>query len=1523
MTMLPDIDEQAYDDYQQQQFGQSASSRIAGLGFDHSSGNLINGLGALIPSSDALTNPLGTGNAPPPTPPPVQEPTPPPPAEAPTPDQQPVEAPAPQPVAPSPLLQRPPPMQPNDAPAPLPAPDAPVTTPLRAPSSMQPGQDTGYAFPVQGFKGPVNQHWGDVNGGSDLFAPRGTPVVAMRGGRVIESGANPVGGNAVLIQGDDGNQYYYAHFDASPSVKVGQDVTAGTYLGPVGDTGDAKGTGTHLHLGIGPDIRLGADKYGGTGGDYDAVGLLRSTLEGKPPQGNQVSYEPMAAQTTAGMSGGGQLAGKIGDAGRAILSGAADSASWLGEQGQKALQAVLITEGGLNGARGDRGMSAGPLQFYEGGQLANFAKQAGLTLDQAKTYVEQHPNEAVQWAIGTATNPGYLGGAIAQGIAKGLTGADLATFAQRVGQVSVSPERAGQNFNALFAGGGQLVSDAADAVRNNVFAPVQAAAQSVGSMFTDAQTPTPRSASSMFAPTSTDQVAASASSMALPPAPAEPQASPVERLKSAFSDFVDSIGGTAGSVGGKLASSILAPDTSTPPPRSSMPLPSDALTNPTPYENTPATGPMAPPTRPTVFDRLGEAIGPFAETAILGTPEDRAARATQPSPPEFRPLPDDQIGPGEILSSAAGALFGQPFGQVQSQAQKQEAVTSAQQAFAEASPTTGLGPDITLPGQEQPTHLGGTLIQGLVDQVIQNPLVFAPGAALGEELTNFGGTIVQDFLPQLGSTAGRLTAAAINGAVQNAIFEVGQPNATPQSIGEQFLAGAGFGGALHGGGELASSLGRRVLEGLPSLEPALRSRQRAEGINPFAAFGGAEEPTAARRPSEPSVAVGGETGQSRLPGFEDTPSSTAVEGPTTAEGHPVVTSSRVVTGPVEQVGAAGTRAATMAGDLTGEPAANDVERMFNGLKAPPREAPVTGPTQIFGPEGDVISTISRAEGEPGLTSIVRTGRGAEVGEANAETRQRMPNIEKVAPENADIRATIQRTAEENPQLMDAYRRGVITHKQLIEDLAPRLGMTADDFLKSPIGKAYNAEELLALNATMINAEAESVRAANRIAEAGGIANLTPEDKLQFARQQLDAARLQLVARGGSSEAGRTLNQQKIAITEEMARSVVGGNERVAAERSLETATERQSRTDTLVERDRGLQAEKKAAVTEAENITRRRQPTRNPEVQKVVDEPTPLDKMSEVARIDREIIDARRARETERVTSLTRERDGIVADVRGTLETKLQAALDARAAAEPVSATMDSAHRAQGQRLLSFVRKEVDAALNPMTQARTAGQLGDAVHKALLKALKAADAEGAAHSKHLTDTLNAISRAYDDLSAYHAMSLEEKTADFSGRAAKRAEAAEKRAEAARNAGEPEKLLKALQDEIAAERKLFKGKETTRRALADQQRLRELAGLDPRESVALQEKNRTAQASGTKAWLEAQRKQAQQESTRANEELQRSHQKRVSVAGRQREVARRLLENMGGDVTDKALQVYVDLVNEGDMLAGRSCATAAC
>ena len=83
-----------------------------------------------------------------------------------------------------------------------------------------------YHFPVEGHQGDVQDHWGSVKGGSDIFAKAGTPVAAMVDGKILSAGYNSVGGYYAIIQGDDGNQYYYAHMQEQPSVGAGAKVKA-------------------------------------------------------------------------------------------------------------------------------------------------------------------------------------------------------------------------------------------------------------------------------------------------------------------------------------------------------------------------------------------------------------------------------------------------------------------------------------------------------------------------------------------------------------------------------------------------------------------------------------------------------------------------------------------------------------------------------------------------------------------------------------------------------------------------------------------------------------------------------------------------------------------------------------------------------------------------------------------------------------------------------------------------------------------------------------------------------------------------------------------------------------------------------------------------------------------------------------------------------------------------------------------------------------------------------------------------
>ncbi|WP_230407049.1 peptidoglycan DD-metalloendopeptidase family protein [Pontibacter cellulosilyticus] len=113
-------------------------------------------------------------------------------------------------------------------------------------------------FPVAGKTSRnIASIWGDPrdNGarsheGVDVFAKRGTPVVAASPGIITRVNTTPRGGKVVWLADYDRRQnLYYAHLD-SQAVTAGQRVEKGDTLGFVGNTGNARGTNPHLHFGI-------------------------------------------------------------------------------------------------------------------------------------------------------------------------------------------------------------------------------------------------------------------------------------------------------------------------------------------------------------------------------------------------------------------------------------------------------------------------------------------------------------------------------------------------------------------------------------------------------------------------------------------------------------------------------------------------------------------------------------------------------------------------------------------------------------------------------------------------------------------------------------------------------------------------------------------------------------------------------------------------------------------------------------------------------------------------------------------------------------------------------------------------------------------------------------------------------------------------------------------------------------------------------------------------------------------------
>ena len=111
-----------------------------------------------------------------------------------------------------------------------------------------------WVCPVQGPRAFTND-WGQPRSGgrrhegNDILAPRGTPVVASVAGSVRPHNSG-LGGISYYLNGEDGNTYFGTHLDRTSGVS-GR-VAAGTVVGYVGSSGNARGGTPHLHFEIHP-----------------------------------------------------------------------------------------------------------------------------------------------------------------------------------------------------------------------------------------------------------------------------------------------------------------------------------------------------------------------------------------------------------------------------------------------------------------------------------------------------------------------------------------------------------------------------------------------------------------------------------------------------------------------------------------------------------------------------------------------------------------------------------------------------------------------------------------------------------------------------------------------------------------------------------------------------------------------------------------------------------------------------------------------------------------------------------------------------------------------------------------------------------------------------------------------------------------------------------------------------------------------------------------------------------------------
>jgi murein DD-endopeptidase MepM/ murein hydrolase activator NlpD len=121
----------------------------------------------------------------------------------------------------------------------------------------------GFVFPVGdphsfgdsfGYPRMMGSEYEHAHQGTDIMAPTGTPLLACERGIITKMGTDVLGGTKIWVKGESGTYYYYAHLSAfADGMHDGLVVDAGTVIGFVGDTGNARGGAPHLHFEIHPE----------------------------------------------------------------------------------------------------------------------------------------------------------------------------------------------------------------------------------------------------------------------------------------------------------------------------------------------------------------------------------------------------------------------------------------------------------------------------------------------------------------------------------------------------------------------------------------------------------------------------------------------------------------------------------------------------------------------------------------------------------------------------------------------------------------------------------------------------------------------------------------------------------------------------------------------------------------------------------------------------------------------------------------------------------------------------------------------------------------------------------------------------------------------------------------------------------------------------------------------------------------------------------------------------------------------
>jgi MYXO-CTERM domain-containing protein len=171
------------------------------------------------------------------------------------------------------------------------------------------------AFPLPaGVRYDYASLFGPKHQGCDVFAARGTPVLAVDNGHARAT-EDPRGGHVVYLAGETGYHYYYAHLESrTPELEAagdaGVNVRAGEQLGTVGTSGNAAGKQPHLHFQVATPNAATVDPFpflAEVDPKLSEPLPAQPEIPEPPPDVTAPSSAPSSSTATAAAAGGGGL----------------------------------------------------------------------------------------------------------------------------------------------------------------------------------------------------------------------------------------------------------------------------------------------------------------------------------------------------------------------------------------------------------------------------------------------------------------------------------------------------------------------------------------------------------------------------------------------------------------------------------------------------------------------------------------------------------------------------------------------------------------------------------------------------------------------------------------------------------------------------------------------------------------------------------------------------------------------------------------------------------------------------------------------------------------------------------------------------------------------------------------------------------------------------------------------------------------------------------------------------------------